>query len=261
MNEDELGAQYGEGRRTHRLHWDGCLNARDLGGYPTTDGSETRVGAIVRTDDLWQLTAAGHAAVVGYGVRSIVDLRTPQEVAQCPNPFARPGPHGIVYVNVSFIDPAAAPPPDVATLADDYIRMLDRFRLSVAAATGAIAHGPDGTVVVHCVAGQDRTGLISALLLDLAGVQREVIAHDYALSAKYRRPRIADWLENGPGKRAERERQVERYAPRPEVMHEVLVHLDRHYGGSEAYLREAGIAPADLTRLRDRLVAPPPRPG
>ena len=117
---------------TRLLAWEGCLNARDLGGCdrgragdPLGDG-----GAL---DCPAALTEAGRAALADYGVRAIVDLRLPAELADNPNPFAEPGDHGIVYTNVSFIDPAAAPPDAVSTLAEDYLQMLD-YRLGVAEA-------------------------------------------------------------------------------------------------------------------------------
>ena len=86
-------------------------------------------------DSLAALTEAGRAALADYGVRAIVDLRLPTELADAPNPFAEPGDHGIAYINVSFIDPAFAPPDAVTTLADDYLQMLDRYRRPVAEAS------------------------------------------------------------------------------------------------------------------------------
>lgn len=249
----------GEGQQTRRLVWEGCLNARDLGGYPTVDGRETRWGAIVRSDNLSQLTEGGCSAVIAYGVRSIVDLRTLQEIAEHPNPFARPGPHGLAYTNVSLIDPAADPPPDFTTLANDYKHLLDRFQPQVAAIMTAIAGAPAGGVLLHCMAGKDRTGVVSALLLELAGVLRETIAADYALTAECLRPREEAWLANGPGERADRERELAKYMPRAEVMLEVLEHLDRRYGGVEAYLLAAGVALEDISRLRARLLPAPLR--
>jgi protein-tyrosine phosphatase len=240
---------------TRRLAWEGVLNARDLGGYRTSDGRETRWGAVVRSDSLAALTPAGRDALVDYGVRAMVDLRLPDEVAERPNPFAEPDTHGIGYTNVSFIDPAATPPEDVTTLADDYKAMLDRFQPAVAAVMAAIADAPEGGVLVHCAAGKDRTGLVSALLLGLVGVAPETIAADYALTAECLRPRDEEWLENGPGDRAEREELLMRFAPTAGVLLEVLDHLNDRYGGVEPYLRQAGVAADDLARLRARLLA------
>jgi protein-tyrosine phosphatase len=241
---------------TRRLGWEGVLNARDLGGYATADGRMTRWGAVVRSDSLAALTPAGREALVDYGVRSIVDLRLPDEVAEQPNPFAEPDTHGVAYANVSFIDPGVGPVDDITTLADDYTSMLDRFGEKVAAVMTTIARAPEGGVLVHCAAGKDRTGLVSALLLGLVGVAPETIAADYALTAECLRPRDEQWLESGPGDRAEREEALARFAPTAEVMLEVLDRLTERYGGVEAYLLEAGVAPDDLARLRARLVAP-----
>jgi protein-tyrosine phosphatase len=243
---------------TRRLSWEGVLNARDLGGYPTADGRQTRWGAVVRSDNLAALTPAGRQALVRYGVRSIVDLRLPEEVAGRPNPFAEPDTHGVGYANLSFIDPAASPPPEAGTgtLADGYKRMLDHFGQAVAAVMAAIANAPEGGVLVHCAAGKDRTGLISALLLGLVRVAPQTIAEDYALTAECLRPRDQEWLESGPGERVEREELLARFAPTVEVMLEVLHHLAERYGGVEAYLLQVGVAPDDLARLRARLLGP-----
>jgi protein-tyrosine phosphatase len=256
-----------ERERTRRLAWEGVLNARDLGGYQTVDGQETRWGAVVRSDNLAFLTPTGCEALVRYGVRTIVDLRLPDEVAGEPDPFAEPDPRGVAYANLSFLDPAAAPLAEVATLAEDYMGMLDSFGKAVAEVMAAVANAADGGVLVHCAAGKDRTGLIAALLLGLVGVPSETIADDYALSAECLRPRDEEWLANGPGERAERERTLLRFAPTRQVMLELLGHLTERYGGVEGYLLQAGVPADDLDRLRARLLSPnhhdhgPRRPG
>jgi protein tyrosine/serine phosphatase len=241
---------------TRLLDWEGCLNARDLGGYPAAGGRETRWGAVVRSDSPAALTEAGRAALAGYGVRAIIDLRLTDEIARHPNPFAEPGDHGIAYTNLSVIDPAAGFPPDTYTMAESYLWMLDRFGGFVAEVMAAIANAPEGGVLVHCAAGKDRTGLVAALLLGLVGVPVETIAADYAMTAELLRPRDQEWLENGPGERAEREAMVARYTPTAEVMTEVLERLAERHGGAEGYLVAVGVAPADLDRLRDRLLVP-----
>ncbi|HLJ69285.1 MAG TPA: tyrosine-protein phosphatase [Chloroflexota bacterium] len=236
------------------LAWEGCLNARDLGGYRTRDGKETRWGAVVRSDTPSQLTATGQAALLAYGIRSIVDLRKPDELAQHPNPFAAPGSHGITYTNISLVDPARSPAAEFTTLANDYKGMLDRFQSTVGRIAIAIAEAPSGAVLIHCMAGKDRTGIICALLLALAGVPNDTIAADYALTAECLRPFDEHWLENGPGERADRERDLVRASARADVMLEVLQYLHERHGGVEAYLLEAGVSAADIQRLRERLL-------
>lgn len=240
-------------RRARLLEWEGCLNARDLGGYPTIDGQETSWGAVLRSDNLTPLTDAGRQAVVNSGVRSIVDLRTPEELELHPNPFAAPGEHDIAYTHLSLVDPAAAPGPEFTTLANDYKGLLDRFASQIGQIMTTIARAPRGGVLIHCMAGKDRTGIISALLLDLAGVPRETIGADYALSAENLRPADEEWLETGPGERAEREQRLQTFLPRAEVMIEVLDYLDQRYGGVEPYLRQAGVSAEDIEHLRHRM--------
>jgi protein-tyrosine phosphatase len=244
------------GQKTRRLAWEGCLNVRDLGGYTAVDGRETRWGAVVRSDNLAPLTEAGRDALLDYGIRSIIDLRMPDEAEQHPNPFSEPGDHGIAYTNVSFIDPNVPPPDEFTTLANDYAGMLDRFQPAVSDIMGTIAKAREGGVLVHCHAGKDRTGLVSALLLELAGVDRETIGADYALSEEFLRPRVEEWLENSPpDERAEREKALSKYSPRAEVMVEVLDRLDQRYGGVKSYLLQAGVAPQEIARLREKLLS------
>ncbi len=233
--------------------WDGFLNARDLGGLPLPDGRETRWRSIVRSESPARLTEVGRSALVEYGVRSIVDLRLPEELVTEPNPFAEPGEHGITYHHRSFLDPAAGPAPEFTTLAEDYKRMLERFRTQVGAIMATIASAPEGAVLIHCAVGKDRTGLTSALLLELAGVSRDAVVADYALTAEFLRPRDLEWLETGPGDRAWRENELTRFRAREEVMLDVLEHVEERHGSAAGYLRWTGLSDADIARLRRRL--------
>lgn len=246
--------QHEDETRTRILAWDGCLNVRDLGGYVTSDGRMTRWGAIVRADSLFTLSRAGQRALYDYGVRTIVDLRLPGEVEQAPNPFATPGDHDINYIHQSFISVPRERDAPYTTLANEYTGELDRNAGSIARIMSLIATAGDGGVLIHCVGGRDRTGLIAALLLSLVGVPLDTIAEDYALSSECLRPRDAEFLENGPGERADRERLLEQTQTRPEIMRETLTHLQATHGDVAAYLRQAGVTLHELELLRTRLI-------
>jgi protein tyrosine/serine phosphatase len=243
-----------DGEPSRRLTWGDCLNARDLGGYRTLDGHETAWRAVVRADSLAKLGPDGCAALEAYGVRTIVDLRFAHELESAPNPFAARDDCDVAYLNLSLFDPTAEPPPPYATLADDYKGVVARFPGPIQEIMTAIARAQEGGVVVHCAGGRDRTGIVAALLLALAHVPHETIAADYALSTAYLRPRDEEWLANGPGDRAERERAYTWGITRAEVMLDLLAHLDQGHGGADGYLRGIGVDPLDISRLSARLV-------
>ena len=249
--------------RPRDLVWDGCLNVRELGGLPTRDGDETRFGAVVRADSVRQLSDDGWQALVDHGIRTVIDLRGDHERAEDP-----PGEVPVEVVHVPFLeageaewegignelDAAVAAAPDVATATHDvYLIFLERFRSNVAAAVRAVANAPDGGIVIHCAGGKDRTGLLSAFLLHLAGVDSAEIAADYALSEERLRPRHEAWFEA-----AESEEDLERLrriAQTPAAsMVGVFAELEQRYGGVEAYLRDAGVTDEELELVRERLL-------
>ena len=245
--------------RDRTLAWDGCLNVRDLGGHATEDGSFTRFGAVVRADSIRQLSDDGWSALADYGVGRIVDLRFHDELAADPPRDVR---MEVVHVPV-FPDAAtgvweevdalsAAAPDDATATRDVYLTLLRLVPERFAAAVEAVAGAPAGAVVVHCTAGKDRTGLVTALLLRLAGVSVADVAADYAVSADNLRERARPWVEEAETE--EERRRRERIAATPaEAMVGVLEELQRRFGGVAAYLREGGASEDVLERARARV--------
>jgi protein-tyrosine phosphatase len=249
-------------QRSRDLTWDGCLNVRDLGGHRTEDGSETRFGAVVRADSVRQLTDDGWRALVDYGVTTIVDLRANEELeADAPAdvpvevlhiPFMETDASDWKEVE-SSVEAAAKAAPDVPTATREvYLIFLERFSRNVAAAIRAVANAPEGGVVIHCAGGKDRTGLLSAFLLHLAGVETDQIAADYALSEERLRPRHARWLADAESDE-ERERLHRILQTPAQSITGVFDELERRYGSVEGYLRNAGLGDEELERARSRL--------
>lgn len=167
-----------------RLSWPGCVNVRDLGGLPTSDGGRTRGGALVRADALDRLTSRGWAALHRHGVRTVIDLRNAEQ--RGADVASRPD--DVTTVHLPFEDE-----PDETfwrEWADTglfatplyFVPFVERFPHKIAALVRAVAHAPAGGVVVHCGIGRDRTGLAALVLLLVAGVARTAIVRDYLLS-------------------------------------------------------------------------------
>ncbi len=201
-----------------RLRWPDLRNARDLGGIGTVDGGQIRVRALVRTDDHDRLDATGLAAIRSYGVSRIVDLRWEWEAAKHPSPLAGDERYRLVPACFDPTGDEEIPP-------DSYRLMVDASRARLAAVFSAIAEAPPGGVVVHCHAGRDRTGVVVALALHIAGVPVEAIAADFALT------------DDSPAV----------------MIINTFVHLEARYGGVVGYLVGSGLTPAHLAAVRARL--------
>jgi protein-tyrosine phosphatase len=152
------------------------------------------------------------------------------------------------------IDAAGDAQPDAAgSIRAVYLELLERRRRQFAAAIAAVAEAPEGTVVIHCHGGKDRTGLVVALLLRLAGVDVETIGADYALSGPNLRERTAEWIAAAEDD-FERERRRRIGRTPAEAMVGVLEKLERHYGSVREYLRAAGVENGTIDRAIARLV-------
>ena len=232
------------------LSWDRCVNARDLGGYAGSGGRSIVDGALVRADTLDHLTAQGWEALVAHGTRTVVDLRSTAERGP------RKLPAGIEEHHVPLLEAADFAALDgVETMEDLYLAMLDRRPAAFAEAVTAVADAPAGGVVVHCFAGKDRTGLVVALALALAGVAATALADDYAASDNRVRPLLAEWVATAPTP-GERERRLRESRARRETMARTLELVEARYGGAESYLLGAGVDAAVLEAVRRRLLGP-----
>ena len=254
--------------RGDRLVWEACYNARDLGGYGTTDGGRTAHRRFFRADNLCRLTASGCEAVVRDGVRTVIDLRSRFELELDPCPFTGPrrsraGQEDPAYVHVPLLnerDGVLREALDLApTVAGMYALILERCAAGVGAVFAAMAAAPVGGVLVYCHAGKDRTGIVAALALDVAGVPAETIAADYALSDRFLQP-LYDAQLGAESDRAKRERLEARLrspsnAADPATMLATLAQVEQRYGGVASYLRRAGVTPGELDSLRGRLRA------
>lgn len=237
------------------LVWPDLLNARDLGGLDVESGQQTAWRRVVRADNLNRLVPAGVAALVAYGVRTVIDLRDPFELANFPNALVAAPPPDVIFVNVPVISAAEweaiknTPRP-----ANPYVLTAKLSHANVAKAIAAVADAPPGGVVIHCHAGKERTGIVAALLLSLAGVADAVVAADWTASDAYLQPLYEEWLvnETDPAIRAKR---AQGFTTHAEHILDVLVHVRRNNGSVGEYLLAGGLSPDQLDRARRRLVS------
>lgn len=246
-------AEPAPGPRSRHLDWDGCLNLRDLGGLPTEDGALTAYGEFVRGDTLCGLTDSGRDALMGYGIRTVIDLRSMQEITAEPNPFAAL-PDVVSYVHRPLNDPATDTRLSItADAAERYILMTDAAAVGqrIGAIFTSMAEAPAGGVLFHCFAGRDRTGVVAALLLRLAGVGIDTIVEDYEVTDTRLRARYDQWLTGLEG--TSRERFLSSLKARGHPIRRVVEHVEEGHGSVSRYLETHGVGRSDLDRVRSRI--------
>ncbi|MCU1674777.1 MAG: protein tyrosine/serine phosphatase [Frankiales bacterium] len=239
------------------LELDGAVNVRDLGGLRTDDGRTTRPGVVLRSDNLQALSDADLERLRALDVRTVVDLRTPTEVEQeGPGPLVAAG---MRHVNLDLIPSWGAERAvpheqrEEGDLSHFYLGYLDDAPYAVVQALREIACGA-GATVVHCAAGKDRTGVVCALALVVAGVPREDVVADYALTGE-RIELIYDRLVGAVSYADDlRTRALDDMRPHALSMRHFLDRLDER-GGPLAWLTEHGFGPDEQAALRERLVA------
>ena len=142
---------------------------------------------------------------------------------------------------------------DHEPIRETYDLMIELLAPNFARAVETIGDAPEGCIVVHCFAGKDRTGLVCAMLLRLAGVSIADIADDYGLSGENIRPLLEPWIRQAVDDEDRAVRLRVGMSP-PQVMTSVLESIEERDGGVRGYLLAAGAAPDSLDRARDRLV-------
>ena len=252
------------------LALEGAVNARDLGRLPLAGGGTTASGVLLRADNLQGLTAADVGKLVDeLAVRLVVDLRTGIEVTlEGPGPLVRDGRpeirHRSLYPETgerTDVDVEAVMPwigrrdkhdGGETAAVRSYLGYLRDRPDSVVDALRDAAHA-DGATIVHCAAGKDRTGIVCALALAVAGATREAIVADYVATAERIEPLIARLRRSPTYAEDLHHRPAGAFAPRPETMERVIEILDDRYGGPLGWLKEAGFGADDAAALRARL--------
>ena len=237
------------------LPLDGTYNVRDIGGYATADGGSTRWGVFFRADSLHRLSRETQSTFQGHGIKTMIDLRRSNELEVAPNVFANST--ELTYHHLSLmVDELPKVVDTPMSLVDMYRVILDERQEQVRTVLSTFAAPTALPGVVHCTAGKDRTGVIVALILGLLGVSHETIIQDYALTSTY----LGEaFIEESKQRALKRGYRWEHYEPLltcpPENMEDTLQHLDRVYGGIEAYVDHIGFTTDQVSRLRTALRA------
>jgi len=242
---------------TRTLVFEGCVNFRDLGGYRTRDGRQIGWRRLFRADGLNRLSDSDRSLLTELGLATVIDLRTVDEAEQRGRFPVDEVP--VRYVDLPLTDVLPSPEelPDwgeASYVASRYGRMVEEGGPVLTQAIGILAAAGSLPAVVHCSAGKDRTGVLSALVLAFLDVPDETIVEDYALSAAA----MDRLLERLKAEYPDSVEEVEKFAPAilhvvPETMEEFLESIRTVYGSYESLAAALGVTEA-IAQLRGNLL-------
>jgi protein-tyrosine phosphatase len=245
-----------------RLPLEQASNFRDIGGYVTRDGRTVRWGKAFRSGAMPMLTEADYALIGGLGVDTVVDLRSLDERQLIDDKIDDRT--GALFVSNDYT---------LRTLFAGFgkgngenmykgmeVLLVPQFR-----SLYRRIMANEGAVVYHCSAGQDRTGIATALLYDLLGVERETILADYHLSTQWRRPQwemgeidakayphnpMVQMMARLPADQRDKAQPLYTATGQSHLA-QFFTHLDATYGGTEGYMKqELGFTDEQLAKLR-----------
>lgn len=242
---------------------EGNLNLRDIGGYAVPGDRLVRTGCVFRSDELHALTDADLEVVAALGIKVVFDLRNSYERGLRPSRL----PPGVELLERSspgspprpiedLIAARDLPVPDDEVFAGIYVEILDRLAPELRIILELAVDAPSRPLLFHCVAGKDRTGIATALLLSLLGVPDDVILDDYELTSTYFAARRIEALAAVMAEHGVRNEEVLPLlqARRP-VLASTLRYVHDRWGGFGGYARSHLDIDDDLVpRLRDQLL-------
>ena len=238
--------------------FEGCFNFRDIGGYRSRDGRTVRWGRYYRAGRQDRMTSKDLDKARSLGIATQIDLRRPDETAdQGKGPLPD---MGAEYHNIPVIPEGGS---------DQLSRLVGDTGISGKRYLGYLEFGPESwlrmfeifassdthPIVLHCTAGKDRTGVSTAFLLSVLGVEREVIEADYRLT-NLDVDRQVDFVEANVGLPEGMDRRAMTHAAGvPEdAITDFLDGLHERWGGPIEYLTSIGIGEDTMEAVRENFL-------
>ncbi len=256
---------------TQRILLDGVDNFRDFGGYPTAGGRRLKPGRLYRSASHGRATDADLEVIAGLNIATVVDLRRKGE--RLRDPSRRHAAFAATVIEndlgddeedewlahlrgsdlteesfraylLAYYDKAPGDP--------RHIDLFSRYFQAVATT--------DGAVLIHCAAGKDRTGILTALTHYLAGVHRDDIIADYLLTndeARFERraPQVVELIHGVAGRAPTISAVRVAMGVEAAFLETAFAGIDRDFGGVDRYLdTRLGVDRSTRDRLESSLL-------
>ena len=240
---------------------DGLHNLRAVQGYATANGGRMRAGRLYRSG-AWERMSPRDREWFRVHVRTVLDLRHPEEVAGAVAARLAEPPANVVYRSVFKPDVpmteliaelnAVRGPGVTSGRYLDYLHIGAAGRL--ARCVELLAEEVHYPVLVNCTAGKDRTGILVGIVMDLLGVEDAAIGDEYYRSNAAIDGLIAYLRAIGrPPEGALDEMRARMATPADRILG-FLAGVRAEFGSVRNLLAAEGVSDATFAALEERLV-------
>ena len=217
-------------------------NMRDIGGYAIGKDKVVKPGKIIRTNLPTTLEEENIEELISMGFNTVIDLRNNDEFAKKKNVFFE---NSNFKYNHIKINGDGILPKSKDTVLDSYIEMLDGKEEIKKIFN--ILDKEEGGIIYFCDAGKDRTGVITACILKLLGVDNKDIIVDYIATGIFLREKLISFANSIT------DRDIfDIINPRYETMDGLLKYIDKNYGSIECYLIDCGVTKECIENVKNK---------
>ena len=240
----------------------GTFNFRDFGGYTTSDGNEVSSGILFRSGSIDRVIESEAQRIQSeLSIETIIDLRHPDELQDndtrgplvdlvpTRHMFSIINPKKTLLENRAELDILYG----IGQSGPRYFAMLEASEPLWKQIVQTLINPDSYPILAHCTAGKDRTGIIAALLLDLAGVDQNTISIDYEMSSASVDQLFNYLVESGRPPEGDVEVIKSRMLSPRKYMDDLLILLHETYGGAEGYIKNLGFSDTDISTIKEFL--------
>jgi protein-tyrosine phosphatase len=256
---------------TRHIALEGVENLRDFGDYPTRCGRRVVKGRLFRSAAHGRATVEDLEAIVALNIDAIIDLRRRGERERDPTP-RYPGFDGDIHAvdeegdegdgwlehmrdGDHSLEAHRAYLEDYYTRAPFDPRLMAIYRIYFEALRKA-----EGSVLIHCAAGKDRTGILAALTHHILGVEEQHILEDFLLTNTtvrhdQRLGPFRDHIREISGRTPPDELLIAAMSVEGHLLDIAFREIERRRGSLDAYLeQDLGVGPAEQAEIRERFL-------
>lgn len=247
-----------------RLPLEGMSNCRDLGGYPTKYGKTTNFGVFVRSEAPVELNENDMNFLIDYGITKSLDFRGDSDITIFPSSFLKA--EAVEYIHLPMFGRADAagfsidgedPSKYFSGWGKSYIQWIEIYKGWIKDVFHHLAT-TDKACQYNCNAGKDRTGIISAFILSVSGVNLNDIAFDYCISRAMLKPRFpqlakqwGDYLKDENGKLITNHPFL--YTPK-DAVEQLFKYINKEYRNTENFLYSCGVSEENVFTVRQKMI-------